>query len=339
MESHVPYYLQHQYTLYDRNPKIGITNICNFAEKVLTVDNQGNCFLCSCDGWLPISLGHITNFDSMEEIWQTELAKKIQKDLKDKSYAWCSVDYCGIKNTNKIMERYYISINIDESCNLQCPTCRSSFMNFTEGKIYENKLVWANHIVKLLEGFDKPATITMSGNGDPFASLIYRPLLMSIKPNDKHSYRIMTNGLLLKKLLTKSSIYSNIQEYSISIDAGDAETYEGVRLKGKWDILLENLDFLKKELNNKNKLVNLNFCLHRENLKSLLNFVELVERYQWQGTIQALEDWSTIKNFDHQDVLNNKHELFNNAIETLKLISKNKRIFLSGKIQELIKNN
>ena len=100
---------------------------------------------------------------------------------------------------------------------------------------------------------------------------------------------------------------------------------------------LENLDFLKKELNNKNKLVNLNFCLHRENLKSLLNFVELVERYQWQGTIQALEDWSTIKNFDHQDVLNNKHELFNNAIETLKLISKNKRIFLSGKIQELIK--
>jgi MoaA/NifB/PqqE/SkfB family radical SAM enzyme len=212
-------------------------------------------------------------------------------------------------------------------------------MNFTEGKIYENKLGWANHIVKLLERFNEPATITMSGNGDPFASLIYRPLLMSIKTNDKHSYRIMTNGLLLKKLLVKLSIYNNIQEYSISIDAGDAETYESVRLKGKWDILLENLDFLKKELNNKNKLVNLNFCLHRENLKSLLNFVELVERYQWQGTIQALEDWSTIKNFDHQDVLNNKHELFNNAIETLKLISKNKRIFLSGKIQELIKNN
>jgi MoaA/NifB/PqqE/SkfB family radical SAM enzyme len=339
MESHVPYYLQHQYKLYDRTLKTGITNICNIPEKTLTIDNQGNCLLCVCDGWLPISVGHITDFTSIEEVWQTELAKKIKKDLEDKKYTWCSVDYCGIKNTNKIMEQYYISINIDESCNLQCPTCRSFFMNFTEGKIYENKLSWANHIVKLLEKFDKPSTITMSGNGDPFASLIYRPLLMSIKPNNKHRYKIMTNGLLLKKLLTKSSIYNNIQEYSISVDAGDAETYEKVRLKGKWNILLENLNFLKQKLINKNKLVNLNFCLHKENLKSLLNFVELVEKYQWNGNIQSIEDWSTIKNFDYQNVLNNNNELFGVTIETLKLISKNKRIFLSGKIQELIKNN
>jgi hypothetical protein len=212
-------------------------------------------------------------------------------------------------------------------------------MNFTNGKIYENKLIWANHIVKLLDGFDKPTTIAISGNGDPFASLIYRPLLMSTKSNDKHRYRIMTNGLLLKKLLTKTSVYSNITEYSISIDAGDAETYEKVRLRGKWNNLLENLNFLKEELKDKNKIVNLNFCLHKENLSSLLNFVELVEKYQWQGNIQSIEDWRTIKNFDYQNVLNNNNELFGAAIKTLKLISKNKRIFLSGKIQELIKNN
>jgi len=339
MESHVPYYLKHQYNLYDRTPKTGITNICNIPEKTLTIDNQGNCLLCVCDGWLPISVGHITNFNSLEEIWRTDLAKKIQKDVADKNYTWCSVDYCGIKNMNKVMDHHYISINIDESCNLQCPTCRSFFMNFTNGKIYENKLIWANHIVKLLDGFDKPTTIAISGNGDPFASLIYRPLLMSTKSNDKHRYRIMTNGLLLKKLLTKTSVYSNITEYSISIDAGDAETYEKVRLRGKWNNLLENLNSLKEELKDKNKIVNLNFCLHKENLSSLLNFVELVEKYQWQGNIQSIEDWRTIKNFDYQNVLNNNNELFGAAIKTLKLISKNKRIFLSGKIQELIKNN
>jgi MoaA/NifB/PqqE/SkfB family radical SAM enzyme len=335
MEERVPYYLKHQYNLYDRTPKTGITNICNFAEKVLSIDNQGNCFLCICDGWLPISVGHITDFNSMEEIWQTELAKKIQKDLEDKNYTWCSVDYCGIKNMDKIVDKYYISINIDESCNLQCPTCRSFFMNFTDGKIYENKLIWANHIVKLLEKFDKPTVVAMSGNGDPFASLIYRPLLMSIKPNNQHRYRIMTNGLLLKKLLVKTSIYKNIQEYSISIDAGDAETYERVRLKGKWNMLIENLDFLKNELDDKNKSVNLNFCLHKENLSSLFNFVELVERYEWTGTIQPIEDWSTLKNFSEQNILNSNHSLFNDTIEKIKIISKNKRIKLQGILNQL----
>ena len=188
----------------------------------------------------------------------------------------------------------------------------------------------------MLDGFDKPATVAMSGNGDPFASLIYRPLLMSIKPRDKHRYRIMTNGLLLKKLLNKTSIYNNIEEYSISIDAGDAKTYEKVRLRGKWDNLLENLNFLKEELKDKNKFVNLNFCLHKENLSSLLNFVKLVEKYEWQGNIHSIEDWSTIKDFNQQNILDSNHVLFDETVKKLKIASNSKRIILQGMLKELI---
>jgi len=338
MESHLPYYLKHQYNLYDRTAKTGITNICNIPKKTLTIDNQGNCLLCICDGWLPISVGHITDFNSLEEIWQTDLAKVIQKDVADKKYTWCSVDYCGIKNTNMIKDIFHISINIDESCNLQCPTCRDHFMNFTSGSIYDNKLLWSNHIVKLLEKFDHRCIVTMSGNGDPFASLIYRPILMNIIPNTKHIFKIMTNGLLLKKLLKKTSIYNNIEQYSISVDAGDAKTYERVRVRGSWKVLIENLNFLKSELVN-NKSVNLNFCLHKENLDSLENFIELINRYEWIGTIQPLEDWGFIKDFDEQNILDKKHSLFTTAIKKLKAISANKRVFLVGKIQELVKNN
>ena len=318
---------------------IPIGNKCNAPFHEISVDYLGNCLMCSCDGWLPLPVGQVQDFTSIDEVFSCDLAKVLQDDVSNGNFQWCAVDHCGIRKHDIIKNHLSLTINIDESCNLQCPTCRSFFMNFTNGKIYENKLIWANHIVKLLDGFDKPTTIAISGNGDPFASLIYRPLLMSTKSNDKHRYRIMTNGLLLKKLLTKTSVYSNITEYSISIDAGDAETYEKVRLRGKWNNLLENLNFLKEELKDKNKIVNLNFCLHKENLSSLLNFVELVEKYQWQGNIQSIEDWRTIKNFDYQNVLNNNNELFGAAIKTLKLISKNKRIFLSGKIQELIKNN
>ena len=236
------------------------------------------------------------------------------------------------------MSVFNININIDESCNLQCPTCRDHLMNFTSGKIYDNKLVWSKHITKLLEQFDYECMVTMSGNGDPFASLIYRPILMNIAPNPKHVFRIMTNGLLLKKLLKKTAIYNNIEQYSISIDAGDAETYKKVRINGSWKSLIENLNFLKSNLQKKQS-VNLNFCLHKENLDSLENFVELIDRYNWLGTIQPLEDWGFIKNFNEQNILDKNHNLFPLAVKKLKVISSNKNLFLVGKIQELIKNN
>ena len=341
MEKHVPYYLKHQYNLYDRTPKIGIKNICNIPKKTLTIDNQGNCLVCICDGWLPISVGHITDFDSFDEIWQTDLAKTIQKDVEDKKFTWCSVDYCGIKNTNMLQDIFHININIDESCNLQCPTCRDHLMNFTEGKIYQDKLVWANHIVKLLEKFNHETLITMSGNGDPFASLIYRPILMNTMPKPLQNFRIMTNGLLLKKLLKKTTVYHNIRYLSISIDAGDKATYEKVRLNGKWQTLIENLNFLKLELED-DKFVNLNFCLHNENLDSLDNFVELVEKYQWSGTIQPLEDWGSYKYkkfFNQQNVLDQKHKLFHVAVKKIKLLEKKKNIFLVGRLQQICKNN
>ena len=181
----------------------------------------------------------------------------------------------------------------------------------------------------------------MSGNGDPFASLIYRPILMNLAPNPKLVFKIMTNGLLLKKLLKKTAIYNNIEQYSISIDAGDAETYKKVRVNGSWESLIENLNFLKLELED-NKFVNLNFCLHNENLDSLNNFVELVGKYQWNGTIQSLEDWGSYKYkkfFNQQNVLDKRHNLFPLAIKKLKMISTNKNVFLVGKIQELVKNN
>jgi MoaA/NifB/PqqE/SkfB family radical SAM enzyme len=339
MLEHVPGYLRHQYNLYDRTKKSRIQFSCNFPEKVLSIDNQGNCFLCECDGWLPISVGHITDFNSIEEVWQSSLAKKIQQDINDKNFTWCSVDYCGVRDRNKQIEKYLISINIDESCNLQCPTCRSEYINFTKGKIYEKKLKWANHIVELLKTFDKECLITMSGNGDPFASLIYRPMLMNIVSNPKHQYRIMTNGLLLKKLLKKSSIYKNIKEYSISIDAGDAKTYERVRLKGQWSVLIENLDFLKQELiNRKDITVILNFCLHKENLESLLNFVQLIKKYQWQGNIQALEHWGSHDQlkFNEQNLIDENNKDYKKTIELLKSISTEKNIYISSKLTSKI---
>lgn len=338
MKEHVPYYLQHQYGLYNREKKVGIKNSCNNPEKIVSIDHDGNCFVCSCDGWLPISVGHILNFNTIEEIWQSPVARQLQKDIiEDRNFTYCSVDYCGIKNYDCIGHEYFISISIDESCNLQCPSCRSHFINFTKGPIYEKKLSWAQHISKLLGEFKKPSTIVMSGNGDPFASLIYRPILLNTVPYKDHKYKIMTNGLLLSKLLTKTSIYSNVREISISIDAGDKETYERVRLRGSWEVLMDNFNFLKQELSTRPDIrINVNFCFQRSNYKSLENFVKLIEKYRWQGTVHPFENWATFDDFNYHNILDKNHSLYNEALSVLRSIKNNSYIRFNGTVKQII---
>ena len=56
--------------------------------------------------------------------------------------------------------------------------------------------------------------------------------------------------LLMKKLLNDSPMKGSITNYSISVDAGSSKVYEKVRRPGKWEILLDNLEWLKLNKNN-----------------------------------------------------------------------------------------
>ena len=310
MLEHVPHHKLHRYNLYDRTAKTGITNTCNYPHKVASIDVEGECFLCTCDGWLPISSGKIQNYTKLEQIWQTDVAKKLQQDIDSKKFTWCSVDSCGIRKQNQIKQQHSISINVDESCNLACPSCRVSKINWTSGKKYDDRLTIATHLVKLINGFKQPLEIMMSGNGDPFASLIYRPLLIEMEPTDNIKIRMLTNGLLLKKLLPSMKIKQSIKYLDISMDAGDKETYEVVRLGGSWQVLLDNLDYIKEHVDAE---VTLKFVFQKRNLDSLDNFVKLLEKYQFLGNVTPLEDWNTMTDFAEHDILNPEHPLYETA--------------------------
>lgn len=331
MLEHVPYYLRTKYT---EEIKQGITNSCNLPYKSLSIDWQGNCFVCICDGWLPVTVGHITQFKDIESVWQSPVAQKLQQDVSDKKFTYCKVDFCDIKKQNVLHDLYLISINVDESCNLQCPSCRSQKINHTSGPIFKQKLEWAEYITGLINKFDQRVEINMCGNGDPLASLVYRSILMKVDPNTNHRYKISTNGLLLEKIMPQTKIIDLVDSYNISIDAGDKDTYETVRLGGKWESLIKNLDFLKS-LDNGSK-VNLNFCLQKDNLNSLENFVRLVEHYDWKGIVHPLENWFTWSDFDDQNILNDTHSLHKETIKILKDISQSKNIRLQGYINGLI---
>jgi MoaA/NifB/PqqE/SkfB family radical SAM enzyme len=316
-----------------------VNNTCNRPSKLVTINWNLDCLICDCDGWLPIPVGKVSDFDSLEDVWNSDIAKTLQKDVADKKFTWCAVKHCGIAKRNIIEPKYKIYINTDESCNLACPSCRSNSIMITSGPVFDSKLNATNKIISWLEKFPHPIHIVLSGNGDPLASSIIRPLIQNYKPKPGQSFRLFTNGLLIKKQLTDSSLLPYIAEFSISVDAGSKEVYENVRRPGKWEVLIENLDFIKNNNFIKNKQVWLNFVVQKNNYLDLYNFADLCKKYKFKGSITRLDDWATWKDQFHvHEVLNKSHPEYEQCIAVLKDISSNTNVRLSPIVNNILKN-
>jgi molybdenum cofactor biosynthesis enzyme MoaA len=268
-----------------------INHTCTVPYNTLVIDYNSNCLICSCDGWLPIPVGQVSDFETLDQVWQSPAAKILQKDVTDKKFTWCAVDHCGIKTRDIITKKYSVAINIDESCNLYCPSCRREKIMHTQGPEYDRRLADVKKIVCWLEKFQHPVHITLSGNGDPLASAVIRPLIHNFVPKPNQTFTLFTNGLLIKKQLEKSNILDHITRVWISVDAGSREVYENVRRGGSWSTLIENFDFLSDK--KKNHLVSLNFAVQKNNFEDLYNFVELCRKYNFKCLIHQLDDWGT----------------------------------------------
>lgn len=313
-----------------------IGNFCEVPFKSLSIDINGDCFICRCDAHLPVNIGKISDFENLEDIWTSNIARDIQQTIIDRTFTYCAVENCGIENQNLLCDEYYISINIDDSCNLACPSCRRTLINHTSGKIYEQKLGLVNHLVRLLNKFNKPVHIVMSGNGDVLASSIMRPLLLNWNPTPDQKITLFTNGLLIKKLLAESKIFSHIKQFQISVDAGSKEVYENVRRPGKFETLKENLEWLSSIIDS-DVQVELMFVVSKNNALDIVNYANLCTQLNFSGYITKLANWYTFDNFSEQAVLDNaKHPLYNLTIKQLQTVVNYKNIKINPLISKLL---
>ena len=358
---------------FDRYPRglaySNITNTCEVPNWTVTIDHHGDCYLCKCAGWLPKSVGNISSMTSLEEVWNNHDAKLLQQDVEDQKFTICAVKHCGILDGNiqplKFLRHkkadwisvnnpsgrrpveflhqpnpfyttcYEINLAIDESCNLACPSCRSSMINFIDGPIYQERLARANHFLTLLDKFEKPFRITMIGSGDPLASLITRPIVLNWKPKENQQVILFTNGLLMKKLLPGTAILPKIVTFWISVDAGSKEVYENVRRPGKYEVLRENLDWLAKN-KSRHAEVKLKFTLSASNATDIINFCDMCNYYNFIGEITNVCDWRSWNNFqEHEVFLNTTHPLHTTAIEQLHEASTRSYIKLGPEFSKL----
>lgn len=265
--------------------------------------------LC-CPSWVPKRLNHKILDDGSEDydVWNSETAQKIRKSVLDGSYSYCNKSLCPhlstllntgeptafmieksklpfkIPNGYEITDSTYVnttpgSINFtfDQSCNLKCPSCRLDTIMAKPEDI--------KRIDKTIEFIRKKyATdvkkIQLTGSGDPFASKSFRNFMFNFDPNEwpnLDDINLTTNGILFneKNWGKMKSAQPFVKTVEISIDACTARTYENeTRVGGKWDVLMENLDFIST-LDSIQHL-RLSFVVQNNNYKEMFGFAMLM---------------------------------------------------------------
>lgn len=275
--------------------------LCNYPSRVVNIDSQGRVFVCLCEAWAPWSIGHVLDFQSIEEIWQHPQTRSIASSQDRGEYSYCDTLHCNVGNQHRHLHNIQLYIGLDDSCQLSCPSCRNESIF---EKDYDVKLPWIDHISNWLSNQPNlgPVDVLIGSRGDPFASGLYRRLIANLAKLTKSPpvrFQLKTNGLLLTRYLHELDIIDQLSMLEISIDAATADTYHQVRRPARWTTLIENLDYCLELRGNHAFQVKANFVVQKSNYKEMLGFVELCRKYIMFPSFTVLQDWNTFSYADN----------------------------------------
>ena len=289
--------------------KTGLENIhCFVPSQTITISTNGVIYVCGCPVFLPFPVANILDVESFEEVRELPMVKKIIDSIEDRTYKYCDTDSCGVgkharrtnwpshkkdpNRTTKTKTRLFrgqgdtlaegeilIAVGIDDSCNLQCPSCRlhkkdwNKIVDDQSERVFNENAMLHDHIKNLISNYNKKATIEFGATGDPFYSVATVNLISSLEYNSLHRYRFRTNGMSIKAVLPKLKIFPSIEIIDFSIDAATKETHEKIRLGSNWDKVIDNIKWLTG-LPNKPKIT-MNFTVQRDNFREIVKFSEL----------------------------------------------------------------
>lgn len=283
---------------------------------------------CS-ESWMPSWNGDFSK-NSIMEIWNNEITQKIRKSILDGTYEFCDWHQCPfysndsyylytmdqlddeklahyrpwieyIKKGETKLDIYPANYNLayDETCNLQCPSCRNYSKVYTTGNEFEKRLRIQKKLLDELmkNGLESVGRFNLSGSGEPFSSRVFKDFLFNFDGNNYPNLRIniQSNGLLFNEAAwdKMDKIQSNINEVIISLDASKAETYEKIRVNGSYKTLRQNIDFLSQlRRENKIKRLMLAFVVQKLNYREMTEAITIAKNYNADLIIfNLLNDW------------------------------------------------
>ncbi|HEY8278759.1 MAG TPA: radical SAM/SPASM domain-containing protein [Bdellovibrionota bacterium] len=256
-------------------------------------------FVPCCSWWLKEELA----FEGNEgELWNSGAAQALRKSVLEGTYEFCRMDVCNAtlvekeellgpdsslspKNREAVAQNKTelpdgpgeVTLISDSRCNLACPSCR-------KGHITDLSARDQSHLAetdRLMEKYgDSIEHVTLATNGEVFFSPYLRNKVKEAGRNPKlKGFTVHSNGLLFdeKSFDQLKPGSEKISRVVISVDAGDASTYQKVR-GGDWNRLTKNLRWLsEKRAAGDFSEISLAFVVQKENFRSLPDFLSLAE--------------------------------------------------------------
>jgi len=227
---------------------------------------ENSTHLC-CASLLPTSTGNLAD-TPWRQVWNGDAAQAIRASIHDGSYRHCNKRTCPKIQSNQLVDAEELgsdpgwrgiiqaratemlrkpeklNLSYDRTCNLSCPSCRTSRYAADDATRARLNMLQEREIMPLLEN---AKTVFVTGSGDPFASKTFRRLMAQL---DAASYPdlkfiIMTNGMLFTQRQWSAfpSLHRRVELLSISLDAATAGTHELLRRGAIWPTMEKNLRF------------------------------------------------------------------------------------------------
>ena len=289
---------------------LGIQARCPRPFDTVLVDKMGSCYACECQSWLPQSIGNLQIKD-MNQILQGTMRGHLQGSITDGTYRYCNEHQCSYIKSNAVLHGQpdriqHLRLAIDDSCNLRCPSCRKDMIFHKEGSAYNLGIKLADKINDWLYDYGHPIQVHIGSDGDPFASHVYRHFMEHTPEKENIKYSILTNGLMFKEFHVKVPyVISNLKELGVSIDGATKETYEKLRLGGRWDKILEGLECMAEQKQKHGFRFILHFVVQKDNYHEMETIIDLGEQYGADRVwLNKIEDWGTIDDFGTQNIWN-----------------------------------
>lgn len=278
--------------------------ICNMPFHNAEIKGNGDVYVC-CPEWNPMIIGNLLK-DDLKTIWTGEKANAIRQSMWDKSFKYCNHRTCPAMlagHAPYIIDRkvfkdpqsnypFRMSFSIDNTCNLECPSCRVSKILTSTSSFQKSALRVMKNIFDVI--FEKPHTdevfLTMDGAGEIFHSSVYRQLFENTPefrdlenwPNVK--FVLCTNGTMMTPKIQNKYDYilDRSSDFRFSIDAGNEESYKIVRKGGDWNMLWDNINYLYENRISKMRqgCWSFNLILQKDNYESLPELVAIANSYE-----------------------------------------------------------
>ena len=174
-----------------------------------------------------------------------ELKKIVEKDYA--RYLIYRYKYRFFSKEKKVGE-YPPCLQIEPTsmCNFRCVMCYQSdksFSNKSHGYMSNMSLDLYKKIIDEVQG--KVEAITLASRGEPTLNKDFAKMLEY--SNKKFlALKINTNASMLNEKLIHSILSTDIQSIVFSVDAADKETYEKIRVNGKFEKIIKNLELFSK---------------------------------------------------------------------------------------------